>query len=630
MVKHHLWKVIVAVVLAAALVTPGVSATSLVFQSPPPVSPPNDNFADAVVIPALPFSETVDLLGATAESGEPNCHFAYPLAATAWYKFTASTDEQLEASMSGGGYGSVFAVYEAVGSGLAGLSSVKCTSDNSSISFAFDAVAGRTYYLQVGYTYYGDYLRYMTVGLKQVLPPVNDNFADATIISGTPYSDVIDITGATTEPNEPQGCNFGVSRTVWYSFTPSSNGRLSADFWDQYPFYDGILTAYRSDGSGIGGLTSLGCAWQGGSVAFDVQAGIVYYFQVGSISLNYGVIHLNMAFYPAPANDDFANALAIGAALLPYNDSETIAYATTQPGEQQPSCAGSMYKTVWYAYTPVNSGSFMASTLQPSFEGFLAVWTGSELGNLTEVRCHSFYYNDTGRLAFHAEAGTTYHIQVGSLWGGGDQMNFQFEVTPPPQAQFGFYPGDPSVFDNIQFYDNSWDPAELGIQSQAWAFGDGTTAEGCCPTHRYANDGDYTVTLAVTTPDGRTASTSQTVHVKTHDVAITKFSAPQSASAGQTRQIVVGLNSKRYVEDVEVTLYKSVPNGYQYVGTLKQTVPVRPSNRTTDFSFSYTFTKDDATIGKVTFKAVATILNARDALPADNESVASPTKVGKK
>jgi hypothetical protein len=66
------------------------------------------------------------------------------------------------------------------------------------------------------------------------------------------------------------------------------------------------------------------------------------------------------------------------------------------------------------------------------------------------------------------------------------------------------------------------------------------------------------------------------------------------------------------------------------VGTLNQQVPVRPSNRTTTFNFSYTFTKDDATMGKVTFKAVANIQGARDALPADNEAIASPTKVNRK
>jgi len=58
-------------------------------------------------------------------------------------------------------------------------------------------------------------------------------------------------------------------------------------------------------------------------------------------------------------------------------------------------------------------------------------------------------------------------------------------------------------------------------------------------------------------------------------------------------------------------------------------VPVRPSNRTTDFNFSYTFTSEDAAIGKVTFRAVASIIEARDALSADNEAISSPTKVGR-
>jgi len=119
------------------------------------------------------------------------------------------------------------------------------------------------------------------------------------------------------------------------------------------------------------------------------------------------------------------------------------------------------------------------------------------------------------------------------------------------------------------------------------------------------------------------------VHGKTHDVAIAKFIVPQSAKAGQTRQIAVGISNKRYLEDVEVQLYKSYPGyGWQWVGTLRQSVPVRPSNRTTDFSFNYTFTVEDAGIGKVTFRAAVTFINARDALPADNEAIGSPpTKV---
>jgi hypothetical protein len=112
--------------------------------------------------------------------------------------------------------------------------------------------------------------------------------------------------------------------------------------------------------------------------------------------------------------------------------------------------------------------------------------------------------------------------------------------------------------------------------------------------------------------------------VRTHDVAITRFSTPQSASVGQTRQIVVGVRNTRYPENVQVELYKvNEKNGLDWVGTSIQSVPVRSANRTTTFSFSYTFTAKDAHIGKVTFKAMAFLLDARDAWPGDNEAVAS-------
>jgi PKD repeat protein len=256
------------------------------------------------------------------------------------------------------------------------------------------------------------------------------------------------------------------------------------------------------------------------------------------------------------------------------------------------------------------------------------VYTGNSLSTLQEVACRSRYGYDSSFLTFHVTAGTTYYFLLGTndnAW-----IPFHLEVAPPPYPNFNYYLSDPSVFDTIYFYNYSWDPANVGISSIAWNFGDGTTAtEPWDTSHRYAKDGDYTVQLTVSTPDGRTASTSRTVLVKTHDVAITKFTVPQSASAGQTRALVVGLNSKAYAEKVRVEFFKSVPGGYASLGYQDQSVPVRSANRTTNFQWSYTFTKSDAAIGKVTFRAVATILEARDALPADNESIAPPTKVSK-
>jgi hypothetical protein len=70
-----------------------------------------------------------------------------------------------------------------------------------------------------------------------------------------------------------------------------------------------------------------------------------------------------------------------------------------------------------------------------------------------------------------------------------------------------------------------------------------------------------------------------------------------------------------------------VGGGWQQVGVLTQYVPVRGTNRTTNFSFDYTFAPEDATLGKVSFQAVASIQGARDAFPTDNTFVSLPTKV---
>ena len=326
----------------------------------------------------------------------------------------------------------------------------------------------------------------------------------------------------------------------------------------------------------------------------------------------------------APANDDFANATGVPA--LPFSSVAQLVLAGTESGEQTPSCAvfyGPVNETVWYSFTPAQTQSITARIGNASISTVVAAYSGSSVSGLTELGCVVF----GGNVTFRAQAGTTYHFLVGNLFGQEGQAEFRLEVTPPPFASFFFFPFDPSVFDVVQFGDQSFDPGGVGFEPQVWSFGDGTTGTGFNVTHRYAADGDYPVQLTITTHDGRTAMATQTVHVRTHDVAITRFATPNVASSGQTRRLVVSLTSKRYAEAVEVQVFKSVPGGFQMFGSLTQSLPLGPGNGTTDFAFSYTFTGADAQIGKVTFRAIAVIAGARDALPADNEAIAPATKV---
>jgi hypothetical protein len=56
-------------------------------------------------------------------------------------------------------------------------------------------------------------------------------------------------------------------------------------------------------------------------------------------------------------------------------------------------------------------------------------------------------------------------------------------------------------------------------------------------------------------------------------------------------------------------------------------VPATRPNDSTRFAYTYTVTAADGAAGKVTFRAVATIVDHRDALPSDNELIPPPTKV---
>jgi len=322
---------------------------------------------------------------------------------------------------------------------------------------------------------------------------------------------------------------------------------------------------------------------------------------------------------PPPANDDFADAILITS--LPFSATVDLRTATTQTSEPMPSCVA-LQHTAWYSFTTTTAES--VRIVAADYGAGVGVYTGSSLTNLSQVGC-----NYALQPAFlRTQPNTTYYLQVGAWCCGVRPVTLDLTVASNPVASFVYSPTDPSIYDTVQFQDTSVDPAGGTLASQVWSFGDAGTATGCCPTHRYARDGDYTVGLTVTTADGRSASTSQVVHVRTHDVAVVDIAVPHTARVGQTIAVNVYLRNTNYPETVRVDLSKNVQWGYQQVGWLTQLVPVRPpGGNTTRFTFSYTITQADQAVGTLTFRAIATLFDYRDARPNDNELTASAVKI---
>jgi PKD repeat protein len=457
-------------------------------------------------------------------------------------------------------------------------------------------------------------------GTAAAAPPLNDNFANAVDVSSLPFSESVNIVEATSgEIGEQSQCS--IASTVWYAYTPSSNEilRISPSGSN---FFGVALNVYRQNGSGLGGLSFVTCSQWNTDLTLAAQAGVTYYLQAGRLAwYSPGTLQLSISVIPPPSNDDFANAETIGS--LPFSDATDTSAGSTESGEPTPSCHSTPGGSIWYRYTAPSDGWVSASTFGSSVSAVMAAYTGDSLGALSQVACRAQY----GRMTYAVQAGETYSFLVAGLWGAKGNVAFQLDVAPDPVANFSRNIADPSIYDTIQFFNFAWDPGEVGIASVEWDFGDGSSSTSPSPTHRYGADGSYTVGFTVRTHDGRSATNEQVVLVATHDVAIAKLAVPQSARVGQTKSLLVSLRNVRYAEAVRVDLYRSTPSGFVPFASSTQSIPVKGGNRTTDVAFSYTFTSDDAAVGTVNFKAGATIVNARDALPTNNEAISLQTKV---
>src|SRR5438552_1866234 len=271
----------------------------------------------------------------------------------------------------------------------------------------------------------------------QLVSLSNDAFANATVISALPFSDVVDISAATTEAGEPpSSCSGGSSsqRTVWYSFTPAVTAVVRASVNAGFSTVVGVYTG------GLGGLAEITCRspFVVRDATFLAQAGTTYHIQVDGMFNQTGVVELRLEVVPPPANDLFVNATAIAA--LPFSDALDLTAATNEAGEPTtPSCAapyGGIGSSAWYRFTPAETGSISANAFNSGFSTVVAAYTGTSVTGLTEVGCGVF----GNRSTFRALANTTYYFQVGGLFGQTGSLQFHLEVTPPQVAYFEFFP----------------------------------------------------------------------------------------------------------------------------------------------------------------------------------------------
>ena len=247
--------------------------------------------------------------------------------------------------------------------------------------------------------------------------PVNDNFSDAILLPGNSGSITGNNENATNEIGEPAHASKGPYKSVWWKLNPSTDGFLNIDTHGSD--FDTVLAIYIGDA--ISNLASIASNDDDGSInnnsglnKVTLLNGRIYYIAVAGFSSNsFGSISLNYTLDTSiPENDEFSNAITISGnsgTLTGYN------LNTTTENEEPDHAGRGPYNSVWYKFTPLSNGWLDLNTHGSSFDTVLAVYSGDNVNNLTEVASNDddgSSNHNSGLTGLLLEAGKTYYIAI--------------------------------------------------------------------------------------------------------------------------------------------------------------------------------------------------------------------------
>jgi hypothetical protein len=188
----------------------------------PSIAPGNDSFASATQLTGTSGTTSGTNRFATAEPTDPDY---FGGAGTVWWKWTPPSDGTYVFDTCGSNFDSKMGLY--TGDSLSNLTAIAENDDSCTYQAglpSFDALTTETYFIAVGaFDAYqvGD----ITLNWQSGTPPANDNFAEASPISGTSGS----VSGNTRFATNENEVSFYGDTTIWWLWTAPASGSVVFD-----------------------------------------------------------------------------------------------------------------------------------------------------------------------------------------------------------------------------------------------------------------------------------------------------------------------------------------------------------------------------------------------------------------
>jgi subtilisin family serine protease len=254
--------------------------------------------------------------------------------------------------------------------------------------------------------------------------PVNDNFANALVLTQPSQVVAFNSTGATKETGEPNHTSGG-GASVWWRWTAPVSGLVRAE--TQSAGFDTMMGVYT--GSAVNALSIIGqnddIAFPSNTqsrVDFTATAGTTYYIAVDGYNGASGNANLSVGMLAAPANDNLASAQTLSGANGSVSASNVN--ATLETGESQHGgTAGGA--SVWFAWQAPASGP-VAFTATGGSAALLAAYSANSHGGTAISQSAS------GSIDFDAASGSTYYIALDGTGGAQGLFSLTWAQGPNP------------------------------------------------------------------------------------------------------------------------------------------------------------------------------------------------------
>lgn len=266
---------------------------NIALQIAPLDVPTNNNLANAANFTG---SATGLNVLATAEAEEVP-HAGSSAAHSLWWQWTPSQSSLATLTTVGSGFDTVLSVYR--GTRFLGISSLLVENDDSAgtaSTVTFIAKAGVTYLIALDGKNGASGFFQLDLSLETGAP-VNDDFADASVLTGIVATAISDNLGATSEPGEDLHAGYLPDSSVWWKWTAGNTADVTVDTAGSLS--DTRIAVYT--GSSVSQLTEIASNDDAdiltvtSRLTFTATAGITYYFVVDTLAAASGPITLAVA-----------------------------------------------------------------------------------------------------------------------------------------------------------------------------------------------------------------------------------------------------------------------------------------------------------------------------------------------